>query len=152
MDFSSVNDFLHKAQASKEPARRAIQDGIEGLIIDENTVAIPPHLSASINDLVETFGDEALRQIAIFCIAKWSEIHQGIAQDQFESEDIHALLLTSVDLTRMTDCLHCLKEIASFGGPEDWNDMIIANTSQAVLERIEEKGIDAKRWRDLFKP
>jgi hypothetical protein len=71
MDFSSVGDFLRQAATAKQDKRQAIDDQLMPLMEDPATVGIPPNLAAAIETLLEAYGDETYRQIALFCLGKW---------------------------------------------------------------------------------
>ena len=75
MDFSSVGDFLRQAATAKQDKRQAIDDHLEPFMEDPATVGIPPELATAIETLLEAHGDETYRQIALFCLGKWHQIH-----------------------------------------------------------------------------
>lgn len=142
MDFSSVNDFLKKANSAKSQDRQLIDDELDPFLLDPATIGITPELSESIDSLKEKYGDEAFRQIGIFCLGKWLEIHEDILHQHIQTETMDAALLTMNDISKLTLVIQTLECIGSFGGDEEWKQMLKDIVGQSLLERLEEDGLD----------
>jgi hypothetical protein len=142
MDFSSVNDFLKKATSAKSQDRQLIDDELDPFLSDPATIGITPELSEDIDSLKTKYGDEAFRQIGIFCLGKWLEIHEEILQQHIQTETMDAALLTMNDISKLTLAIQTLEGIGSFGGDEDWKRMLKDIVGQTLLERLEEDGVD----------
>jgi hypothetical protein len=141
MDFSSVGDFLRQAATAKQDKRQAIDDHLEPFMEDPATVGIPPDLATAIETLLETYGDETYRQIALFCLGKWHQTHCGILQQHIENDGTSEMLMVMSDISKLSTVLMVLEQVGSFGGDDDWRKMLRAIVGQSVLETIEEKGI-----------
>lgn len=137
-DFSSVNDFLRQAVAAKEGKRQAISDSIAPSIQDHGLVGIPPKLASSLESMLERYGDEAYRQVALFCLGKWFELHHGMFEELIGEEPGMACSCL-MDATRIADALHLLSEINSIGGDGGWRNMLSQTLSQHILEELEEE-------------
>jgi hypothetical protein len=142
MDFSSVNDFLKKATSAKSQDRQLIDDELDPFLSDPATIGVTPELSEDIDSLKTKYGDEAFRQIGIFCLGKWLEIHEEILQQHIQTETMDAALLTMNDISKLTLAIQTLEGIGSFGGDEDWKRMLKDIVGQTLLERLEEDGLD----------
>jgi hypothetical protein len=142
MDFSSVNDFLKKATSAKSQERQLIDDELDPFLSDPATIGITPELSEDIDALKEKYGDEAFRQIGIFCLGKWLEIHENILQQHIQTETMDAALLTMNDISKLTLAIQTIESIGSFGGDEEWKRMLKDIVGQSLLERLEEDGLD----------
>lgn len=143
MDFSSVNDFLKKASSAKNQERQLIDDELDPFLSDPATVGITPSLSEAIDELKEEYGDEALKQIGIFCIGKWLELHEEVLHQHIQTETMDAALMTMNDISRLALIVQMLESIGSFGGDEDWRKMLKGIVGQSLLEKLEEDGLDA---------
>lgn len=141
MDFSSVGDFLRQAATAKQNKRQAIDDHLEPFMEDPATVGIPPDLAATIEALLETYGDETYRQIALFCLGKWHHAHCEVLQQHIENDGTSEMLMVMSDLSKLSTVLMLSEQVGSFGGDDDWRKMLRAIVGQSVLETIEEKGI-----------
>lgn len=141
MDFSSVDDFLRQAQAAKQHSRDAIDDNLEPILEDPSMVGIPPDLVAPFEELFETFGDEALRQISLFCIGKWHALHNSILQQHIEQNNTNEGLATMSDLSRICTILQLIEQTGSFSGDEQWKKMLKSTISKAILKDMEERDI-----------
>jgi len=142
MDFSSVNDFLKKATSAKSQERQLIDDELDPFLSDPATIGVTPELSEDIEALKEKYGDEAFRQIGIFCLGKWLEIHENILQQHIQTETMDAALLTMNDISKLTLAIQTIESIGSFGGDEEWKRMLKDIVGQSLLERLEEDGLD----------
>lgn len=146
MDFSSVGDFLRQAASSKENDRKIIDEQLAPFLEASSTVGVTPEFHQSIETLVEQHGDEAYRQIGMFAIGQWAKVHEEWLQQHILNEGMGEALLTMNDLSRITLCLQTLDSIGSFGGDDSWRAMLKNEVGQAVLENLEEQGIDPSTW------
>ena len=141
MDFSSVGDFLRQAATAKQDKRQAIDDQLMPFMEDPATVGIPPDFAAAIEALLETYGDETYRQIALFCLGKWHHAHCEILQQHIENDGTSEMLMVMSDLSKLSTVLMLTEQVGSFGGDDSWRKMLRTIVGQSVLETIEEKGI-----------
>ena len=139
--FKSVNDFLKAATSAKQEQKEAINEELSPMLDDPSTIGIPPSLLSSIETLMGKYGDEALRSIAMFCLGKWTAIHQDILQQHLETEDFQAALFVMADISKLSLFIRSIEEISSFGGDDDWRKMIKNTVNQQVLEAMEEKNL-----------
>lgn len=137
-DFSTVGDFLRAAQSAKQDRLQAVSEGIAPHLNEHGTVGVPPRLAQTIDGLLEDYGDEAYRQIALFSLGKWFELHVGMSEEHFANDDVAFGASAIMDATRISDALHLLAEIKSFGGSKSWKEMLNNTLSQFILENIEE--------------
>jgi len=137
-DFSTVNDFLRQATAAKDGKRQAIGAVISPDLQDQGLVGIPPELASTIEEMLQSYGDEAYRQVALFCLGKWFELHIGMFEELIGEEPSMACSCL-MDATRVADSLHLLSEINSIGGDKGWRTMLEQTLSQHILEELEEE-------------
>ena len=153
MDFSSVGDFLRQAATAKQDKRQAIDDHLVPFMEDPGTVGVPPELGASIETLLEAYGDETYRQIALFCLGKWHQTHCSVLQQHIEndgtSQMLSEMLMVMSDISKLSTVLMIMEQVGSFGGDDDWRKMLRTIVGQSVLETIEEKGIS---FDSIFNP
>lgn len=138
--FSSVDKFLAAAKAAKEPDRRRVEEVLAEAVHDPHSFTVPPDMLPTIETLLEDYGDEALKSIGMFCIGRWSEIHQERLSQFCEMEDVEGALWTMNDMTKLSTALQILADVGSFGGSDDWKEMITKEVSKAVYESLEEEG------------
>jgi hypothetical protein len=141
MDFSSVGDFLRKAAIAKQDSRKVIDEGLAPFLEDPATIGVPPDLSEKLEELMEEYGDEALRQVALFCTGKWHRVHTEILQEHIDNEGTSEALLTMSDLSKLSTILMLLEQVGSFGGDDQWRKMLRQIVGQSLLEHLEEEGI-----------
>lgn len=139
--FNSVDAFLKAARAAKKTDQEQIADKLAPLLDDAATVAVPPDLLSSIETLLERYGDEALRSIAIFCLGRWAQIHQEWLEQHLLCENTEAALFTMSDVGKLSQSIQNIAELGSFGGDDDWRAMLKRTVGQAVLENLEEYGM-----------
>jgi hypothetical protein len=108
---------------------------------DPATVGIPPDFAAAIETLLEAYGDEAYRQIALFCLGKWHHAHCEVLQQHIENDGTSEMLMVMSDLSKLSTVLMLTEQVGSFGGDDSWRKMLRTIVGQSVLETIEEKGI-----------
>jgi len=137
--FSSVEDFLRKTKEAKAKQRPAIEEHVRDYLDDPYMVGVSPDLADTITDLVETHGDEALRQIALFCLGKWFEVHTGVVQQYVENEDVPKALASIMDATRISDSIALLESVGSFSGDDDWRQMLHESLVSAVNDAMNQQ-------------
>lgn len=142
MDFSSVGDFLRKAATAKEDKRAAIDERLSPLLEDPSTIGIPPEVSDMLESLTERYGDETYRQVALFCLGKWHNIHTDHLQQHVLNGGVNESLITMSDVSKLSTIIMLLDQVASFGGDEQWRTMIKELVGQKLLEHLEEQDID----------
>lgn len=138
--FDSVNEFLRKAREAKTSQRPNVEQFITEHFEDPHLVAVPPELGDQIGDLVEQYGDEALRQIALFCMGKWFAIHTTYIEELVAHENTHAALSTTMDATRISQCMTNFEMVASFSGHESWRDMVCELAIGCVNDAYNQRG------------
>lgn len=141
MDFSSVGDFLRKAATAKTDERKAIDARLAPMLQDSLTIGVPPEILETIEGLVEQYGDEAYKQISMFALGRWHEVHCGMLQQQVDNNGIGEMLSIMNDISKISTALTILADLGSFGGDEAWRKMLRDVVGQTVLETLEEKGI-----------
>lgn len=122
--FDTVDDFLRKTREAKRKQRPDLESLVEETFEDPHVVAITPDLGDQILHLTEVYGDEALRQIALFALGKWFTYHNAMVEELVGSDKIQAALSTTADATRIGQCITALENIGSFGGSDDWIAMV----------------------------
>ena len=135
--FDSVDQFLRQAVAAKDGKRHAISASLSPHLESHGTVGVPPRLASTIETMLQKHGDEAYRQIALFCLGKWFETHIGMFEELISEEPSMACSCL-MDATRIADSLHLLTEINSIGGDGGWRTMLEETLSQHILEELEE--------------
>lgn len=98
-------------------------------------------LASSIETMLRDYGDETYRQIALFTLGKWFELHMGMFEELAATEEVGMACSCLMDGTRIADALHLLSEINSIGGDQGWKTMLSETLSQHILEELEEE-----RW------
>lgn len=136
--FSTVDEFLRAASAAKAERLQAVSDSISPHLDDHGTVGLPPALAQTIEGLLEQHGDEVYRQVALFALGKWFELHVGMSEEHFANDNPEFGASAIMDATRISDALHLLAELRSFGGSQSWKEMLNETLSQFILENIEE--------------
>ena len=141
MNFSSVGDFLRKTATAKSDERKAIDEKLAPMLEDRFTIGIPLGLLEAIEDLVEQYGDETYKQVGLFTMGKWHEIHCEMLQQHADNGGTAEMLSTMNDLSKISTALTILGELGSFSGDEAWRKMLRDVVGQTVLETLEEKGM-----------
>lgn len=141
-DLNSVDDFLRKTGAARKTTLSAVEEGLRSYIEDPSIIGVTPQLGELIADLVESFGDEVYRQVAIFCLGKWLEIHSNIATAHWENSSVPELIVVTADSTRLSTAMQAVEGIASFSGDKEWREMLCKNVASSVLSDFEENGLD----------
>jgi len=140
--FQSVGDFLRKATSAKNDDRQRISEEIAPTLEDPDVIGIPPELLQSIDELMVSHGDEAIRQTALFCLARWMQIHSEFLEQHQINESMDEALLTVADATRLRVAMEIIANIGSFGGDDSWRAMLNETLTQEILEASEEDGLD----------
>lgn len=140
MDFSSVNDFLKKASSAKNSDRKAIDDALGPMLDDPGTIGVSVELADVIDDYYEKYGDEAFKQIGMFCLGRWINVHAELIDNYKNTDSWSEAMVATADMARISSVLHILGSIGSFGGDEDWRNMLRAIITQTVIEKMEESG------------
>jgi len=138
MEFNSVNDFLDSARKAKEQQRSRIGDRLEEFLEDRGSYAVPEELHALIQNYKVEYGDEVLKQTAMYCLGKWFELHQEILDCHIENDSTREAVVTCSDMALMGQVQRMIAEIESFGGDEEYRAFIKDHLSQTMLERMEE--------------
>ena len=133
--FDSVDQFLRQAVAAKDGKRHAIGASLSPHLQDHGTVGVPPKLAGTIETMLQKHGDEAYRQIALFCLGKWFETNIGMFEELIGEEPSMGCSCL-MDATRIADALHLLSEINSIGGDGGWRIMLEETLSQHILEEL----------------
>ena len=144
---NSVDAFLKAARSSKSSQLDAINKELAPMIQSPSTYAIPPDLAELINALAEQYGDEAWKQIMMFCLGHWLETHEQVIN---ETDDPGIALWTMADLSTLRHCLSMVDDISAFKGTDQWKEMIQEQVGQAVLEACEEQNIKPDEWFSRF--
>ena len=144
MEFSTVSDFLKKASSSKNEERELIANEVDPLIHDPATFGVPHEMLELLNKLKNKHGDEALKQVALFCLGSWLEIHEQILAQHYAHGSMAEAMITIADITTLFGAIRSIQETGSFGGDESWRKMLKEIVSQDVLEEMEARGIDVK--------
>jgi hypothetical protein len=138
MNYDSVDSFLKACHEAKSPRRQAIREGISDHLNDPDTIGIPAGLGITIEKLIEKYGDEVLRSVALWSLGKWAQLHCNLLQQRKFHGDAEAIALTAGDLSLIRHTIRTAAEVGSFGGDTHWREMLKDNLGQAVLEGLEE--------------
>ena len=122
--FNSVDDFLRKTREAKNKQRPDVEQFIDEEFDDPYLVGVPPELSERIMGWTEQYGDEPLKQIALFCLSQWYQVHAGAIAELMNNENHHAALSSTLDMAKVAQSISLLEKTGSFGGPEDWKTML----------------------------
>lgn len=134
--FSSVGDFLRKAKDAKIKQRPEIEERVSEYLDDPYLVGVAPEMADQIEKLIVTHGDEALRQIGLFCLGKWFAVHTGVVQELVSNEETSAALSSTMDATRISDAIALLESVGSFGGSDSWRKMLHETLVSAVNDAM----------------
>ena len=148
MDFSSVNDFLRKAAFAKKEKLKAIEDDLVDFIDDPSVAGVPVELWDNMEKLLHAYGDETFRQIALFALGKWLDIHAELVEDHSENECWDEALHTMNDIGKLSSVMQIIEQIGSFGGDDEWRAMLRSTISHSILEKREEDGSNGSMSKD----
>mgnify|MGYP001202976038 CR=1 FL=1 len=140
--FDSVNEFLRKARQAKNAQRPEVEECLAETFEDPHVIAVPPELGEMIEDLTESYGDEALRQIALFCMGKWFGIHTAYIEDLVNTESMHEVVSTTMDAAKISQCVTMLELVSSFSGVENWREMVKELAVGAVNDALNQRGFE----------
>jgi len=132
--FNSVDDFLRKAQEAKNEKREEMHEWVQDFVNDPSMVGVPVEMSENIGTLMEKYGDECLRQIAMFTLGKWYEVHVGVVQEMVATEDFGSAIAASMDAAKINTAIQTLENVGSFGGDDDWRKML----SDSIVSEVDE--------------
>lgn len=138
--FSSVEDFLRKAKDAKAKQRPEVEERIRDYLDDPHMIGVPPAVADDIMKLMEQYGDEALRQIGLYCLGKWFAVHVGVTEDLVKNEQIPAAMSSSMDASRIGSAIALLETIGSFGGDDGWKAMLHESLVTAVNDAMNQQG------------
>jgi hypothetical protein len=140
--FDSVDDFLRKASEAKAQQREGFEGWADDLLSDKQTVGVPIDMADAIGDLVKSYGDEALRQIALFALGKWYAIHTGVIQEMVVNEDNCGTVAAAMDAARISSAVQLIEGLGSFGGDDHWRDML----KETLLSEVDELNAKNDNW------
>jgi hypothetical protein len=132
--FNSVDDFLRKAQEAKSEKREEMHEWVQDFVNDPSMVGVPVEMAEDIGRLMEKYGDECLRQIALFTLGKWYGVHVGVVQEMVATEDFGSAIAASMDAARINTSIQTLEGVGSFGGDDDWRQML----SESIVSEVDE--------------
>jgi len=150
MEFSSVNDFLRKAASVKNDELQAVDNGLIPFLDDPSVVGVTKELSESIEELFQNYGDEAFRQIALFCLGKWLALHSETVDDRTITESWSEALHVMNDIGKLSTAMQIIEQIGSFGGDDKWREMLRKIVSKSIVEEVEEGNKRAKKLKDYL--
>lgn len=104
---------------------------------DPHLVGVSPELAGLFEKCLETYGDEALRQIALFCLGKWFAIHTEVIEQFVATQEIPSIVSASMDAARISDAITLIETVGSFGGDDSWKQMLHRTIVDAVKEADE---------------
>ncbi|MAA76990.1 MAG: hypothetical protein CML73_03020 [Rhodobiaceae bacterium] len=122
--FDTVDDFLRKTREAKQKQRPDIESLVEETFEDPHIIAITPDLGEQILRLTEKYGDETLRQIALFALGKWFAYHTAYVEELVDTDQTREALNATVDATRVGHCITTLETVGSFSGSDEWIAMV----------------------------
>ena len=139
-DFHSVDSFIEAARKAKHEDRSRIESALSSVIDDPHAFSVPPALAKQIGELVEDYQDEALKNIAMYCLGLWHQTHQAQLALNNENGDYENALFVMNDMAQLSMLLRCIADIGTFGGAEDYQEMLRRELGQAVIEMLDEEG------------
>jgi inactivated superfamily I helicase len=139
--FTSVDAFLRAAHEAKASQLMGMEDRLAPIIDDPYAFSVPPELLSSIENLTESYGDEALKAIAMFCLSSWHGVHTDMLQQYVAHENNESALWTMGDSAKLSMIMQNLMELGSFSGDEQWKEMLKKTTAETVLQHFEEQNI-----------
>lgn len=141
--FNSVDDFLRKAQEAKTEKREEMREYVQDFVNDPSMVGVPVEMADTIGQLIEKYGDECLRQIALFTLGKWYGVHVGVVQEMVATEDFGSAIAASMDAAKINTAIQTLEGVGSFGGDDDWRKMLGDSIVSEVDEHRARHGDDS---------
>jgi len=141
--FNSVDDFLRKAREARSEKNEEMHEWVQDFVNDPSMVGIPVEMAEEINGLVEKYGDEPLRQIALFTLGRWYGVHVGVVQEMVATEDFGSAIAASMDAAKVNTAIQTLEGVGSFGGDDDWRRMLGETIVSEVDERRAWNGDDS---------
>lgn len=141
-DLNSVEDFLRKTGEARKSKLNDVEERLRHYIEDPSTIGVTPELGEMIQDLVAEHGDEVFRQVSIFCLGKWLEVHSDIALAHWNDKRVPELVAVTADSARLASAMQAIEAIGSFSGDQEWREMLCQNVANTILSDLEERGID----------
>ena len=141
--FNSVDDFLRKAREAKSEKHDEMHEYVQDFINDPSMVGVPVEMADDIGKLMEKYGDESLRQIALFTLGKWYGVHVGVVQEMVATEDFGSAIAGSMDAAKINIAIQTLEGVGSFGGDDDWRQMLGDSIVSEVDEHRARHGDDS---------
>jgi len=120
-----------------------MHEWVQDFVNDPSMVGIPVEMAEEINGLVEKYGDEPLRQIALFTLGRWYGVHVGVVQEMVATEDFGSAIAASMDAAKVNTAIQTLEGVGSFGGDDDWRRMLGETIVSEVDERRAWNGDDS---------
>ena len=120
-----------------------MHEWVQDFVNDPAMVGVPVELADTIGTLLEAYGDEALRQIALFALGKWYGVHVGVVQEMVSTEDFGSAIAASMDAARINTSIQTLETVGSFGGDDDWRKMLGETIVSEVDEHRARQGDDS---------
>lgn len=117
-----------------------MEQRVHDYLDDPYVIGVSPELADQIEAMLVQYGDEALRQIGLFCLGKWFAVHTGIIEELSKTERFAAAMSATMDATRITDAIALLESVGSFGGEDDWKAMLHETFVGAVNDAMNEMG------------
>ena len=111
-----------------------MHEWVQDFVNDPSMVGVPVEMADAIGQLMEKYGDEPLRQIALFALGKWYGVHVGVVQEMVVTEDFSASIAASMDAARINTAIQTLETVGSFGGDDDWRNML----SETIVSEVDE--------------
>lgn len=113
-NFDSVEDFLRKVESAK--LQQEDPDPVE------LEFSVPFQVSDQIEKAMIYYGDEAVKQIALYSLFLWFKIHQETMDQAIEKADHDSAMMVLRDLVRLGEAMRTVEEISSFGGAEEYEN------------------------------
>jgi len=132
--FNSVDDFLRKAREAKSEKSEEMREWVQDFVNDPSMVGVPVEMANTIGQLMEKYGDEALRQIVLFSLGKWYGVHVGVVQEMVATEDFGSSIAAAMDAARINTAIQTLENVGSFGGDDDWRAML----RESIVSEVDE--------------
>ena len=135
----SVDGFIRKARAAREERLQAMQNAINNSLDDQDVIGVPPNMAELLQLYFTSYGDEALRSIALFCLGQWKKFHgetQSWAISEGRAED--ACIIAS-DCRAIEDAMTMIAPIGSFSGDQQWREKVKADMQEMVSQEMEGK-------------
>ena len=111
-----------------------MREWVQDFVNDPSMVGVPVEMANTIGQLMEKYGDEALRQIVLFSLGKWYGVHVGVVQEMVATEDFGSSIAAAMDAARINTAIQTLENVGSFGGDDDWRAML----RESIVSEVDE--------------